>query len=232
MSRRAQVEAGLTSVRGRIARACEAAGRSADEVTIVVVTKTFPASDVRLLAELGVRDIGENKHQEARAKHDECADLPLRWHFVGGLQSNKASAVAAYCDVVHSVDRRKLVEALDRAAESADRAVGCLVQVSLDPGTAEGRSGVPTEQAVELADRVAAAGGLDLLGVMGVAPLDGDPGKAFDLLAEVAEQVQVQHPAARMISAGMSSDLEAAIACGATHVRVGSAVLGEREVLR
>lgn len=232
MSRRGEIETGLAGVQDRIAAACEAAGRRAEDVTLVVVTKTFPASDIRLLAEVGVRDIGENKHQEASAKHAECADLDLRWHFVGRLQSNKAAAVAAYSHLVHSVDRTKLVSALDKGARAADRRVGCLVQVSLDPGTADGRSGVEPDRAVDLADQVAGAEMLDLLGVMGVAPLEGEPDKAFGRLAEVAEQVQAQHPAASVISAGMSNDLEAAIACGATHLRVGSAVLGERDVLR
>jgi PLP dependent protein len=232
VTRREQIAAGLDHVRGRIAEACAAAGRRPEEVTLVVVTKTFPASDIRQLADRGVTDIGENKHQEAQAKHTECADLALRWHFVGGLQSNKAAAVAAYADLVHSVDRPKLVTALDKGAGSAGRRVGCLVQVSLDAGEATGRSGVDPQQASDLADRIAEADRLDLLGVMGVAPLEGAPEKAFEKLAEVAEEVRGRHPAASVVSAGMSGDLEAAIACGATHVRVGSAVLGEREVLR
>ena len=107
MTTASEIADGLDAVRERIAAACAAAGRDADEVTLVVVTKFFPASDVRLLADLGVRDVGENRHQEAVEKAAECADLDLRWHFVGGLQSNKAAAVAAYADVVHSVDRRQ-----------------------------------------------------------------------------------------------------------------------------
>lgn len=233
MSRRDEIAAGLAAVRQRIEAAGVRAGREPGSVQLIVVTKTFPADDVRLLAELGVTDIGENRHQEAVDKHAKCADLGLRWHFVGGVQSNKATAVAAYSDVVHSVDRRKLITALGKGAQDTERRVGCMLQVSLeDTAAAEGRSGADPERVLALADRVAHEPALDLLGVMGVAPLGGDPGKAFDLLAEVAQQVQSQHPAAGMVSAGMSGDLEAAIQRGATHVRVGSAVLGARDVLR
>jgi PLP dependent protein len=232
MSRRAEIADGLSAVRGRIRRACADAGRMDEDITLIVVSKTFPASDVRLLADLGVTDIGENRHQEAVRKHAECAHLGLCWHFVGALQSNKATAVAAYADVVHSVDRPRLVKALNRGAHQVDRRIGCLVQVSLDEHESGGRSGVDPTRAVELADRIAGAGMLDLLGVMGVAPLGGDADKAFGRLAEVAEHVRSRHPGARVISAGMSGDLEAAIGRGATHVRVGTAVLGARPPLR
>lgn len=233
MSRRQELATGLAAVRERIRRACMAAGRPPADVHLIVVTKTFPASDVALLAELGVQDVAENRHQEAVAKHAECAGLDLRWHFVGAVQTNKAAAVATYADVVHSVDRPRLVSALDRGAQRAARRVGCLVQVSLDVSAVRhGRSGVDPAAAVDLADQVAQSPMLDVLGVMGVAPLGGDAEKAFGLLAEIAAQVQSRHPAAGVVSAGMSGDLEAAVSWGATHVRVGSAVLGGREVLR
>ncbi|MGH3385779.1 MAG: YggS family pyridoxal phosphate-dependent enzyme [Nocardioidaceae bacterium] len=229
MTRGAEVAANLERLRERIERACAAVDRPADGVRTIVVTKTFPASDVRLLAELGVRDVGENRHQEAVAKYQECRDLDLRWHFVGAVQSNKAAAVAAYADVVHSIDRPKLVAALDQGAHAADRRVGCLVQVSLDePGAQQGRSGADPDRVDALAELVSRAGRLDLLGVMGVAPLDGDPDKAFARLADVAAGVRARFPAATVISAGMSGDLEAALGRGATHVRVGTAVLGAR----
>jgi pyridoxal phosphate enzyme (YggS family) len=229
--RREQVAAGLETVRERIAAACADVGRSEHDVTLVVVTKYFPASDVRLLADLGVTDVGENRHQEAEAKHLECADLgaDLRWHFVGGLQSNKAAAVAAYADVVHSVDRAKLLTGLSRAAHETDRVLDVLLQVSLDPpGSGEGRSGVAPSDAAALAAAVQEAEGLRLRGVMGVAPLGGDPVEAFALLGRVAGDVRRVEPAATWVSAGMSGDLEAAVRVGATHVRVGSAVLGNR----
>jgi pyridoxal phosphate enzyme (YggS family) len=229
VGRREEVAANLATVRARIAAACDTAGRDPAEVTLVAITKTFPASDVRLLAALGVTDVGENRDQEARAKHAECADLSLRWHFVGQLQRNKCRSVARYADVVHSVDRLSLVGALSAAALAAERAVTALVEVNLDPPeTAAGRGGVPAELATELADAVAAAPGLVLGGVMAVAPLGADPGPAFARLAEIAEQVRAEHPAAVIVSAGMSADLEAAVRHGATHVRIGTALLGHR----
>jgi pyridoxal phosphate enzyme (YggS family) len=229
-SRRDQVAADLAAVRARIAAACADVGRSADEVTLVVVTKYFPASDVRLLADLGVTDIGENRHQEAEAKHQECADLgpDLRWHFVGGLQSNKAAAVAAYADVVHSVDRAKLVTRLDGGAHDRGRPIDVLLQVSLDPPDRAGRAGADPAELPELAALVQAAGMLRLRGLMAVAPLDEDPAAAFARLSDVRRDFLVDHPSAEWLSAGMSGDLEAAITAGATHVRVGTAVLGSR----
>jgi pyridoxal phosphate enzyme (YggS family) len=219
-------------VHGRIAAACADAGRGPSEVTLTVVTKFFPASDVRLLAELGVTDVGENRHQEAEAKARECADLGLRWHFIGGLQSNKAAAVAAYADVVESVDRAKLLTGLSKGAVQRGRELDCLVQVSLDPPDAEGRSGALPADVPALADRVRGTEGLRLRGVMAVAPLGEDPAAAFARLADVAADVRRLDPSATWVSAGMSSDLEAAISAGATHVRIGSAVLGSRPVIK
>jgi hypothetical protein len=227
-SRRDRIAAGLDDVRRRIAEAASSAGRSPDEVTLVVVTKFFPASDVRLLAELGVGDVGENRHPEAADKALACAGLGLRWHFIGGLQSNKASAVASYADVVESVDRVKLVDALDRGARERSHEVDVLLQVGLDPPGRAGRSGAEPGALAELAGAVAATGRLRLRGLMGVAPPDEDPRTAFDRLAEVRDSFVAQHPEATWLSAGMSGDFEAAIGAGATHVRVGSAILGER----
>lgn len=228
MTRRREIEDGLTRVRRRIEDACLRAGRDADEVGLVVVSKFFPASDVRILAELGVTDVGENRHQEAQAKAAECADLGLRWHFIGGLQSNKAAAVAGYADVVESVDRIKLVGGLDRGAHERGHDVNVLLQVSLDPPDRVGRAGVDAEQLPALAAAVAAAGSLRLCGLMAVAPLGEDPAAAFARLAELRAGFVRDHPTATVLSAGMSGDLEQAIAHGATHVRVGSAVLGQR----
>jgi pyridoxal phosphate enzyme (YggS family) len=219
-------------VRERIESACSAAGRDSDEITLVVVTKFFPASDVRLLADLGVRDVGENRHQEAVEKAAECADLDVRWHFIGGLQSNKAAAVTAYADVVHSVDRIKLVTGLSRGAEERGRDLDCLVQVSLDPPGADGRSGCDPDEVPALVTRIEESEGLQLRGVMGVAPLDGDPDEAFSRLAGIASDVRTQVPQATWISAGMSGDLEHAVRHGATHLRIGSAVLGRRPLVK
>jgi pyridoxal phosphate enzyme (YggS family) len=227
--RAAEIAAGLDAVRRRITDACRDAGRDPDEVTLVVVTKFFPAADVRVLADLGVRHLGENRHQEAEAKIAECADLDLTWHYIGALQSNKAAAVATYADVVESVDRAKLLTGLARGAHQRSHDLDCLVQVSLDPPAAgAGRAGVPVDQLPQLAADLASRGMLRLRGLMAVAPLDEDPVAAFTRLADVRRDFLADHPDATWLSAGMSGDLEAAIGCGATHVRIGRAVLGER----
>jgi PLP dependent protein len=225
-ARAAQIAAGLDAVRRRIAGACSSVGRDPAAVTLVVVTKTFPPSDVRLLAALRVRDVGENRDQEAAEKANACADLGLTWHFVGQVQTNKAGSVVRYADVVHSVDRARLVAALDHAAHAAGRHVRCLVQVALEE--APGRGGADPAEVPALADQVAAAESLELAGVMAVAPLGTDPAPAFARLADVAARLRADHPAATWVSAGMSDDLDAAVAAGATHVRVGSAILGRR----
>jgi pyridoxal phosphate enzyme (YggS family) len=227
-----EIAANLDAVRRRIRDACAEAGRPEDDVALVVVTKFFPASDVRILADLGVTDVGENRHQEAEAKAAECADLGLRWHFIGGLQSNKAAAVAAYADVVESVDRAKLVGPLSRGAQARGAEVDVLLQVSLDPPGAEHRSGATPADLPDLARRVVEADLLQLRGLMAVAPLGEDPRTAFARLAEVHRELVREHPGATVLSAGMSGDLEAAVACGATHVRVGSAVLGPRPAVQ
>ncbi|MFI6450691.1 YggS family pyridoxal phosphate-dependent enzyme [Streptosporangium amethystogenes] len=226
-TRRDEIAAGLARVEAEIAEACRAAGRSREELTLVAVSKTYPASDVRLLAGLGITDVGENRDQEASVKARECADLGLRWHFVGQLQTNKVRSVVGYADVVHSVDRPRLVTALSREALGVGRRITCLVQVALDGDPTRG--GVVPQQAEALADAVAGAPGLELGGVMAVAPLGEEPDRAFARLREIARSVQDAHPGAGVISAGMSGDMSQAIANGATHLRVGTALLGRRK---
>jgi pyridoxal phosphate enzyme (YggS family) len=232
MNRKDQLAAGLGDVRRRIERAAVAAGRDPGAVTLVVVTKFFPASDVRLLAELGVSDVGENRHPEAADKRAACADLGLRWHFIGALQSNKAVAVGSYADVVESVDRAKLVGALDRGAHQGGHEVDVLLQVSLDPPGREGRAGADAGELSALAGAVEAAAMLRLRGLMAVAPLGEDPSAAYGRLVAVRERFLAEQPGARWLSAGMSNDFEAAIEAGATHVRVGSAILGARPTFK
>ncbi|ANH39153.1 hypothetical protein I601_2737 [Nocardioides dokdonensis FR1436] len=231
MTRREELEANLTRVRARIEAARAAAGRQ-DQVDLVVVTKFFPAADVRLLAELGVRRVGENRHQEAEAKAAECADLDLVWHYIGGLQSNKAAAVAGYAGVVESLDRLKLVRGLDRGAAERGTPLEVLVQVSLDPPGAGHRAGAEPDDVPALAEAVEASEHLRLRGLMAVAPLGEDPAAAFARLAEVRARLVQDHPHADRLSAGMSGDLDEAVAAGATHVRVGSAILGSRPAVR
>ncbi|MGD6980418.1 YggS family pyridoxal phosphate-dependent enzyme [Citricoccus sp. CH26A] len=240
----------LAAVRQRVEEATRSAGRS-DAPTLIVVTKFHPAEDVARLAALGVRDVGENRDQEARAKAAETERLtgvqaPVRWHFIGQLQSNKAKYVVRYASAVHSVDRESLVDALSAAMgrEQARRAdsglqerdpLDCLVQVDLDPRPEQdrpagigARGGVDPAAVGALADRIAAADGLRLRGVMAVAPLGLDPTPAFARLAELSAALTGTHPDATWISAGMSQDLEQAVSAGATHLRVGTDVLGPR----
>ena len=224
--RREQIAGNLQVVHARIDAAATAASRGQDEVTLVVVTKTWPASDVRLLAELGVSHIGENRDQEAAPKAAALADVAVQWHFIGQLQTNKVKSVAGYADVVESVDRERLITVLDRAASDTQRTLNCLIQVGLD--RLPGRGGAPIDRVGELAEAIVGSQSLTLGGVMAVAPLAEDPFPAFERLARVSAELRRSHPGARTISAGMSGDLEAAVACGATHVRVGSAVLGQR----
>ncbi|CAL9424196.1 MULTISPECIES: YggS family pyridoxal phosphate-dependent enzyme [Streptomyces] len=235
--RKHELAANLAKVEERIAAACAAAGRPREDVTLIVVTKTYPADDVRILSELGVRHVAENRDQDAAPKAAACSDLPLSWHFVGQLQTNKVRSVVGYADVVQSVDRARLVTALSKEAVRAGREVGCLIQVALDAGeSGRGeRGGVAPAGIEELADLVAGSDGLRFDGLMTVAPLTGEyAGRqqaAFEHLMDLSTYVRRTHPAANMVSAGMSADLEQAVAAGATHVRVGTAVLGVRPVL-
>ncbi|MFI1485587.1 YggS family pyridoxal phosphate-dependent enzyme [Streptomyces sp. NPDC020747] len=237
--RKAQLAGNLAKVEERIAAACVAAGRKREEVTLIVVTKTYPADDVRILSELGVRHVAENRDQDAAPKAAACSDLPLSWHFVGQLQTNKVRSVVGYADVVQSVDRARLVTALSKEAVRQDRELGCLIQVALDTeestagkGGLGERGGVRPDGIEELGGLVAEAPGLRLDGLMIVAPLTGPyEGRelaAFERLMDLSTDLRSAHPAANMVSAGMSADLEQAVAAGATHVRVGTAVLGVR----
>lgn len=252
--RTAELGHALEAVRRRIDRAVATAGRDSTP-RLIVVTKFHPAADVRRLAGLGVQDVGENRDQEARAKAAEVEALAeaagtgpsgLHWHFIGQLQSNKAKYVVRYAAAVHSVDRASLVTALSSAMtrEQERRQVAglprredldCLIQVDLDPRPAherpEGigsRGGAAPDGVLTLADRIAGAEGLSLRGLMAVAPLGLDPEPAFRRLRELSGAVASRHPGATWISAGMSQDLEQAVAAGATHLRIGTDVLGPR----
>ena len=213
----------LATVDAAIAEAVREAGT--EPPTRIVVTKFHPASLVRELVALGVRDVGENRHQEASAKAAEVADPSLHWHFVGQLQSNKAKAVRAYAATVHSVDRASLVAAL--SAEDG-RELGVFLEIGLSDEP--GRGGADPAEAEPLAERVLAAPGLRLLGVMGVALLGADPRPAFARLRAVSERIRGIEPEASAISAGMSGDFREAILEGATHLRIGTAITGKRPI--
>lgn len=236
--RRAEIAAGLAAVRTRLANACAAAGRDPAEVMLLPVTKNFPASDAAILADLGLTQFGENRDQEAAGKVAEFRrlrpDAAVRWHMIGRLQRNKARSVVGWAAVVQSVDSERLADALDRAAATAlDRGertapLDVLVQASLDDDPARG--GCPLAELPRLADHIAATGQLRLRGVMAVAPLDVAAEPYFERLAIVANRLRADHAEAIMVSAGMSGDLEAAIGWGSTCVRVGTALLGTRQL--
>ena len=224
----------LRAVRERIAAAARAAGRDPSSVTLLAVSKTWPAEAVAAVAALGQRDFAENRVQELSGKAAALAADPavpaLQWHLVGQLQRNKASAVVRLGATVHSVDRDPLVQALARAAETQERVVDVFVQVDLGgPGGELGeRGGAPPDDVPRLADAVADAPGLRLRGLMAVAPRGVDPAPAFERLALLAARVRSDHRTASELSAGMSGDLEAAVTAGATVVRVGTALFGAR----
>lgn len=241
LGRRSELESNLRRVNDRIDRAIAACGR-ADRPALIVVTKFFPAQDVVLLSELGVRDVGENRDQEAAAKAEAVSDPRLHWHFIGQLQTNKARSVVNYSHSVHSVDRPSLVDALEKAMLRRAEAAGqpsqdspdagqplldCYVQVNLSEDTS-GRGGASPDEVFDVCARIERAAHLRLAGVMAVAPLGGDAREAFGRLAEISAGVVARYPHATGISAGMSGDLEEAIEAGATHLRVGSDVLGAR----
>jgi PLP dependent protein len=226
----AGLEDNLRAVRARIDAAARAAGRDPSSVSLLAVSKTWPAADVRALLALGQLDFGENRAQELLTKAAELTDVPVRWHFIGQLQRNKAAAVGRLGAVVHTVDRPSLTGVLDRVGQEGDRPVAVLLQVDLGGAAGElaARGGAAPEDVPGLADLVAGCAGLRLRGLMAVAPRGEEPGPAFARLADLAARVRADHPEAVEISAGMSGDLEEAIAAGATVVRVGTALFGDR----
>jgi pyridoxal phosphate enzyme (YggS family) len=234
----ADLEQNLRAVRARIDAAARAAGRDPASVRLLAVSKTRPADDVRTLLALGQCDFGESRAQELLAKARQLEgmrlpDVPLRWHFVGQLQRNKAAAVARLGAVVHSVDRPTLVGVLDRAGQESGRPVEVLVQVDLggEPTGSAPRGGADPVEVPALADLIDGCPGLRLRGLMAVAPRAAPPAEAFARLAALAARVRADHPEAVELSAGMSGDLEAAVAVGATVVRVGTALFGDRPLV-
>lgn len=239
----AELTTALAAVRSRLARAAEAAHREPAGITLLPVTKFFPASDVAILWRLGCRSFAESREQEAAAKIAEFETLiagagdpgAARWHMVGQIQRNKAKQIAVWADTVHSVSTAKVVDALSRGAAAAladgrrDTPLRVFVQVSLDGDTARG--GVDIGEPAELdriCDQVAGAEALDLVGLMAIPPVGADPDIAFGALAAEHRRIRQAHPGAAELSAGMSGDLEAAVRHGSTCVRVGTALMGAR----
>jgi len=238
-ARERELAEALTAVRSRIARAAEAADRNPNEIELLPITKFFPASDILILRRLGCLEFGESREQEASDKSAEVRAVlgaePIRWHMVGRIQRNKARSIAGWAYAAHSVDSPKLIAALDRAAtEALDQGrraerLRVYLQLSLDGDESRGGVDIGRPDAVdELCAEVAAAGGLELVGLMAMPPLDADPDAAFTRLQEERERVQKAYGQPLGLSAGMSGDLESAVKHGSTCVRVGTALMGQR----
>jgi pyridoxal phosphate enzyme (YggS family) len=238
MDRKQELASNLEAIESRIESALRIAGRERSEITLIVVTKNFPASDVELLYQLGVRDFGENRDQEARAKiealaaHHQEHFSGVRWHYQGQLQSNKLASIASWADLVHSVDQVRHLKGLSDGALRSGRKIRALIQLSLEENQDPGRGGTNIAGAEEILsaferDREQLAG-LSLVGVMAVAPLGESPRKAFDLLSQEFHELATRHPLLEILSAGMSGDFAEALIAGATHIRIGTSILGSR----
>jgi pyridoxal phosphate enzyme (YggS family) len=227
MNRIEELQQNLSDIQNQIQKACDSVGRVVSDVHLIAVSKTWPAGDIRILHDLGIRDFGESKDQEAIEKVAELSDLDINWHFIGQVQTNKLNHIARYADVVHALDRSKVITGLDVAAGKLSRQITGLLQISLDGD--ESRGGVRIDDAMELANLISNSENLRFGGVMAVAPINMTPDLAFAKLLNVAGQIQENHPTAKIISAGMSDDFESALKNGATHLRIGSALLGKRE---
>lgn len=217
------------SVQERISRAAVAAGRNAEDVQLIVVTKTHPAQIVIELAALGQLDFGENRDQEAAPKAQEVASIvsKARWHFVGQLQSNKVKSVLRYASVIHSIDRPSLVKELAKHLDNQDSQIDGFIELNLTQD--ENRGGVSKADLAALTEQVLSVPRINLLGVMAVAGLGEDPRAEFEKAVALSQIVRKLAPSAKSLSMGMSEDFEVAIAMGATHIRVGSAITGPRE---
>ena len=227
-NRLSDIQGNLEVIQSRIKNACSAAGRETSEITLIAVTKTYPASDVDLLKQLGIENVGENRDQEASSKKSEVKN-EFKWHFIGQLQSNKAKSVVNYADLIHSVDRWALAKEIQKSAQGIDKVQPVLIQVDLDQsGPDPTRGGIWPAELNELVASINQASHLELKGLMSVAPLGEKPELAFARLKEIRVGFLKENPEAQILSAGMSDDLEAAILYGATHLRIGSALLGER----
>ena len=224
LDRKEELASSLSDVQSCIQEAASRASRKKDDVTLVVVTKTYPVSDVQILHQLGVTHFGENRSAEGLEK---SALVSAHWHFQGQIQSNKIAAIASWADTVHSLDDLSHVAKFDRAVgEFPEKRLQVFIQISLDGDTS--RAGVSGDELLVLGQAISSTKNLDLAGLMVVPPVQAEPEAAFSKVAEIAQRFRNEFPMARSLSAGMSGDYEVAIAHGATHIRVGSQILGPR----
>lgn len=217
--RKAEIERALVEIRKNIP----------EHVTLIVVTKTFPLSDVQILYELGERNFGENRDSEGREKSEALPDDAI-WHFQGGVQSNKLRSIVGWSDYIHSLDDLSHAKKISELALQMDKKQKCFIQINLDPEVQEtsGRSGISPGKLRSFAEEIRVLEGISVVGVMGVGPLHQDPRPAFETLQTASKELRRSIPSAIFISGGMSGDYEIAIECGATHIRIGSSILGSR----
>jgi pyridoxal phosphate enzyme (YggS family) len=227
VSRQQELQANLKSIKQEIEVACDRANRNPDEVTLIAITKNFPSSDIERLYDLGIRDFGESKMQEFSQKYDEL-ELVATWHFIGQVQSNKIREITRIADVIHSVDSAGHIEKFNRNAHEIGKVLNLLIQVNLDPDFPNGRGGVSREGVDELSRVIHGLGNVTLGGLMFIASPKITTQQAFGAFAPIVQEFKSLHPSAGIISAGMSSDFEDALAIGATHLRIGSKLLGNR----
>ena len=228
MSRKDQILSNLELVKEKISAAAQAAGRAPNEITLIAVTKTFPVSDLEILYELGVRNFGENRDQEAAPK---VGVLPadITWHFQGGIQSNKLKSISNWASVIHSVDKFKYAQMISQFSVGKTKEI--FIQVSLD-SLPQSREGVDPADLMQLAEQIMSLPNLEVKGLMAVAPLDQPTEQAFVRLQQIQQKFIQLYPAASSLSSGMSGDYELAISLGATHVRIGSSILGNRSPIK
>lgn len=222
--RAAEISSALAEIESRIAHACRQADRAREDVKLIAVTKTYPIRDVEILQSLGIRDFGENRDAEGAEK---SAVIMGNWHYQGQIQSKKIGSLARWSQTVHSLDDLSHIQKFDRALDViGDKTLEIFIQVSLDGD--QSRAGLKDDEVLRACQMVADSSHLKLMGVMTVPPVESEPGESFSIIAAIAERVKSDFPMAKFISAGMSGDFEVAIAYGATHIRIGSQILGSR----
>jgi pyridoxal phosphate enzyme (YggS family) len=224
MNRIDEIRANLEKVNEQIKLAAEKANRSTDEITLIAVTKTFPVSDIEILYSLGIREFGENRDQEASGKVSLLPD-DVKWHFQGQIQSNKLKSITSWASYIHSVDQLKYAQIISQHSGGIEKPI--FIQVSLDKPP-QSRSGVNPSDLIELAGAISELPGISLQGLMAVAPVDSPAEEAFTELVAIRSDFLRTFPAAKSLSIGMSGDYQIAIKYGATHIRIGSSILGIR----
>jgi pyridoxal phosphate enzyme (YggS family) len=228
VNRKQQIEENLNQIRKNIATAAAKSGRNPDEIKLIVVTKTFPISDLEILYSLGIREFGENRDQEASEKA-EALPPDINWHFQGGIQSNKLKSICKWAAVIHSVDQFKYAQIISEQRRA--KPIEIFIQVSLDQPP-ESRGGVDPAKLIELANQISALPNLKILGLMAVGPVDQEVEPAFARLQQIQATFLTHFKDAVFLSSGMSGDYEMAISYGATHLRIGSSILGIRAPIK